>query len=87
MPVCDGHSDGMTLEEIQSIAKAQNVSVSLLNAQGEALGANRPDSPESSALRNGSCWRRDCWGCDVAFSATWRSNAASGRPARNGLRR
>ena len=30
-------SDGMTLEEIQSIAKAQNVSVSLLNAQAKLL--------------------------------------------------
>ena len=33
----DSHSDGMTLEEIQSIAKAQNVSVSLLNAQAKLL--------------------------------------------------
>ena len=33
----DSHSDGMTLEEIQSIAKAQNVSVSILNAQAKLL--------------------------------------------------
>jgi hypothetical protein len=50
----DSHKDGMTLEEIQTIAKQQNVQISFLNAQAKLLeptGRTLPNvSPQERLL-------------------------------------